>query len=222
MILAPKTPLQCTTIRKPMHQETNPSLRKNLHRINQPIRLLKNLRIVLHISLTRRRLRPTATLRPNILITRPLTTKRRVKNNLHVFKMTVNIAVIRSTAEMRHRGAPLRRVGRVRRDIGGDLGAREIPDRDGLRCPFCGVDAAADGIEAGAVRSGVVAHVGASGVGFLAWGVTVAVCGVGSGEGACIPDGAAGVGVEGHLVGFLRVDAFDDVDFAALRPGALA
>ena len=86
--------------------------------------------------------------------------------------------------------------------------------------PFGGVDAAACGVEAGAVGGRVRAHVGAACVCFLTGGVAVAVGGVGMGEGAGVRDGATGVGVQSHLVGCGCVDAFDDVDFSAGGPGA--
>lgn len=102
------------------------------------------------------------------------------------------------------------------------MGAGEEPDGDGLVGPLGGIDAAADGVEAWAVGVGVGAHVSAPGVLFLTGRVAVAVRGVGFREGAGVANGAASVGVQGHLVGGLGVDAFDDVDFTAFGPGALA
>ena len=133
--------------------------------------------------------------------------------------MRVDVAVILPPAEMRHGGAPFRRIGIVGSDVGGDFRAGEEINGDGLGGPFGDVDAAADGVEAGAVGSGIVAHVRAPGVLFLSRSVAVAIRCVGSREGTLVPDGAAGVGVQGHLIRLLRVDALDDVDLARLRPG---
>ena len=136
--------------------------------------------------------------------------------------MLVDVAVAVAAAEVRHGGAPFCGVGGgAGAEVCGNLAAWEVPDGNGLGGPFSGVDAAADGVEAGAVGSGVVAHVCAPSVFLLPRGVGITVCGIGAGEGALVPDGAASVGVQRHLVGTLRVNAFDDVDFPSVGPRAL-
>lgn len=204
----------------PTLHSLRPSTLIHLHRIDQPIRILERTRVILHIRFTSRRLTPTAALSPDILIASPLSAECCIKDNLHVLKMAVDITMTRSTAEMTHRCAPLRRIWGTGQDVSGDLCTREEPDGDSLVSPFRGIDAAASGVEAGAVGGGVGAHVSASGILLLTWGVAVAICSVGMGEGAGVPDRAASVGVQRHLICRGCVDAFDDVDFAAHRPGA--
>jgi len=66
---------------------------------------------MLHIRLTSRRLTPTARLRPDILITSPLSAERGVENNLHVLEMAIDITMPLSATEMGHRRAPFARIG---------------------------------------------------------------------------------------------------------------
>lgn len=194
----------------------------NLNRINKPKRIPKNPRIIPHIRLTRIRQLATTRSSPHPRIPCPLSTKRRIENNLHVLKMRIDIAIPGAAAKVRHRGAPFGGVGGPGVDVGGDFGAGPEPDGDGLAGPFGSIDAAADGIEARAIGRRIRANISAPGILLLPRGIAVAVCGVGSGEGALVPNGAAGVGVEGHLIGGGSVDALDDVDFAGLGPCALA
>ena len=136
--------------------------------------------------------------------------------------MFIDIAVAVPAAKVRHRGAPGRGVGFAGGNVGGDLGAREIPYRDCLVRPFRGVDAAPDGVEARAVGAAVRGHVGASCVFLLSRGVAVAVGRVDSRQTALVPDAAAGIRVQRHLIRRVRVHALDDIDLARRRPRPLA
>ena len=69
--------------------------------------------------------------------------------------MLVDVAV---AGEVGHGCAPAAGVGGAGCDVGGDGGAREEVDVDVLRGPFCGIDTAADGVEAGTERLRVLAH----------------------------------------------------------------
>lgn len=99
----------------------------NLHTINQPIRLPKHLGILLHVSLTRRRLRRTCTLRPHMWIPSPLTTEGRIKQNAHIFEMRIDITLPR---KRRHRHPPRTRVRAL--NIRRDLAPRKRPDLNPL------------------------------------------------------------------------------------------
>ena len=102
-------------------------------------------------------------------------------------------------------------------DVGGRLAVLEVPDLDEAGGPLHGVDAAARGVEAGAVaRAHVVDH-GAAVVAAAVAAVGVADGGarLAAGTGA---DGAAGRRVQRHLVLRVVVDALDDVDLAAVGP----
>ena len=61
--------------------------------------------------------------------------------------MAVDVAV---SGVVRERGAPFACVGGVGGDVGGYVLAREEPDGDCVAGPFGCVDAATDGVEAGA------------------------------------------------------------------------
>ncbi len=135
----------------PTFHRLRPGTLIHVDRIDQPIRVPENARIILHIRLTRRRLAPTARLRPDILIASPVPAERGVEDDLHVLEMAGNVAMSRSAAEVAHRRTPFAWIGRAGRDVGGDLCAWEEPDGDGLVGPFGGVDAAACGVEAGTV-----------------------------------------------------------------------
>lgn len=152
-----------------------PPLLINLHPINQPIRLRKRTRQQLRMRITRRRRTRTITRPPHILRARPLPTQRGIKHDIHIREMLIDVAV---TREMSHGRAPVAGVGNSGRDVCGDGGAGEEVDVDVLGGPFCGVDAAADGVEAGTERLLVRAQDGAAGVFLLVGGVGVAVCGV--------------------------------------------
>ncbi len=188
-------------------------LLKHPHGINQPIRLHKRARILLHIRLARPRLLLTAALRP--VLPRPRPAKRRVENEIHILEVRIDVAV---AGVVREGGAPGARVRGAGRDIGGDVLPREEPDGDGGGGPGGRVDAAADGVEVGAEGLGVGGEDAAAGVFGLGGGVGVAVCGVGGAGHGGVFDGAAGGGVEGHGVGGGAVDAFDYVDFAHCGP----
>lgn len=140
----------------------------------------------------------------------------------------MGVQVTARVAVQRERRAPGAGVGRGpgRGDVGGEVLAGEEPDGDVLAGPVGGVDAAPDGVEAGAEVGGVGGEDAAALVFGLRGGVGVAVGGVEvAGHGGAggtvvvaVVDGAAGGGVEGHGIGGGAVDAFDDVDFAGLGP----
>lgn len=190
-------------------------LLKHPHRINQPIRLRKRLRIRPHIRLAGRCLLATTRRRPRLA--RPRAAESGVENDLHVFEMLVDIAA--APAKPRGRSAPLAWVGCAAvLNIGRDAAARPEPDADGLGRPFGGVDATVPGVEGGAKSVGTMARDGAPRVLRLPWRIAVAIRGAGRTGEARFGDRTARAGVEGHLVGRLCVDAFDDVDFAVRGP----
>lgn len=129
--------------------------------------------------------------------------------------MAVDVAPAGVAGERR---APRARVGAAGRHVRGDGAAREEPDGDGGAGPFGGVDAAADGVEAGAEVGGRGGEDGAAGVLGLRGRVGVAVGRVGRAGHAGLLDRAVARGVQGHGVGGGGVDAFDDVDFAHRGP----
>lgn len=98
-----------------------------LHTINQPIRLPKHLGISLHVSLTRRRLRRTCTLRPHMWIPSPLTTEGRIKQNAHILEMRIDITLPR---KRRYRHPPRTRVRAL--NTRRDLAPRKRPDLNPL------------------------------------------------------------------------------------------
>lgn len=130
--------------------------------------------------------------------------------------MVVNVA---AALELRQRSSPTGRVGLLALDVAGNLASREEVDADGGRVPQSGVNAASVGVEAAAVCSGVTGQDLTASIGRLAGRVDVAVgSGHGSGEGAVVANGATAVGVQGHVVRALVVDALDDVDLATVGP----
>lgn len=135
--------------------------------------------------------------------------------DLQLVEMVVNVARFGKSGR---RGTPSRRIGSATSDIPGDARSGEEPDVDGSACPFSGVDTASSIVEAVAVGGALATSDGTAGVGCLARSFDEAV---GSLDIAAEPeglDGASIAGVEGHLVGGLVVDAFDDVDFAVAGP----
>ena len=171
--LPPQSPLPTAPLR----------LLKDLHRIDKPIRLRERARVLLDVRLARTRLGLAAALGPHL--PRPRPAERGVENDIHVLEVRVDVAVARVPGE---RGAPLARVRGAGRDIGGDVLAREEPDGDGGAGPVGGVDAAADGVEAGAKVGGVGGQDAAACVARLFGGVGVAVGGVGGARHARLLD----------------------------------
>ena len=169
-----------------------PLHRINPHPINKPIRLRKRRPIPLHMCITRRLHARALTRPPHIVRPGPLPAQRRVEHDIHVLEMRVNVA---GACVVRHRGAPAAWVGGAGGDVCGDGGAGKEVDGDVVGGPFCGVDAAADGVETGAEGVRVACCDRAAGVLLLALGVGVAVCGVDCAGHAGGGDGAAGAGV---------------------------
>lgn len=200
----------------PLHLPPNPPpptppapLLIHPHRIHKPIRVLKHARVLLHIRLARSRLVPATTLRPHL--PRPRPAERSVEHKIHVLEVLGDIAAPRV---VRERGAPFARVGTVGRDVRWDRSAREEPDGDGLGGPLGCVDAAAEGVEAGAEVRRVVGQDGAAGVLGLRGRVRVAVGRVDESGHAGRLNRAAGRGVQGHGVGRSTVNAFNDINLA--------
>lgn len=183
------------------------------HIVDKPIRVLKNARVLLNVRLAGIRLLLAAALRPDL--SRPRPAERGVEHDVHVLEMVVDVAPARI---VRQRGAPRARIRAVGRDVRRDRRAGEEPDGDRLAGPFGRVDAAADGVEAGAEVGGVVGQDAAACVFGLFGGVGVAVRGVRIAGHARLLDGAAAGGVECHGVGRGTIDPFDDIDFAHGRP----
>ena len=105
------------------------------------------------------------------------------------------------------------------RNVGGDVGAREGPDADPLRCPLGGIDATVGGIEARAVRVCIRGHNRATGVRFIRPAVGGVDLARECARGVAL-DGTAGRGVQRHLILLLHVDALDDVDLPISGPRA--
>lgn len=176
----------------------------NLEGINRPIRVHKSLGVKPDVFLTAagRPRRASGILGPDGA--GPVAAEGGVEDDVVVFEMPVDVTVV-ATGEARGRGTPGRGdgIGVGARDIAGDAGAREEPDVDGGAGPFHGVNAAAGVVETGAV---VVRSLGFGRAAETAFATGAR-------------EGAAGTGVHGYLVLGLMVDALDDVDFTAVRPG---
>ena len=152
----------------------------------------------------------------------PHTTERRIENDLMVPKRTVHITP--RPLESRSRCAPFARIGVRGRDVRRGGRVREEPNAYMCGGPLRGVDAAAVGVEAGAVGGGHGVVDRAADACGLAGGIEVAAwvdeLRGGGEERGVVGDGAGGAaGVQGHEVRMLAVDAFDDVDFAICGPG---
>jgi len=208
-------------------QQPSTPIRKNPQTINLPKHIRERRRILRDILLTSRR--QVLTLSP--ILAGELSTKRRIKNNLMVLEMRINVA---PTCEHR-RWLPPRvriRIGSIETsaieattttsDIGRDLLTREVPDLDSLGCPFHREDTAAHAIEGGAKSVGSWVDLGATLVLLLVLGVDIAVRRLDDRGLRCVLDGAVAGRVQGHHVLDVGVDAFDDIDFALLWPGAAA
>lgn len=129
--------------------------------------------------------------------------------------MRVDIAVPR---ELRQRDSPGRRVRLSASYISRDRRAREEPDGYRAAGPLRRVHSAAVAVEPVAIGLGGGSADAATSVSRLAGGIDVAVAGRHDAGETGIANRAAGAGVQGHAVGGLLVDAFDDVDFAVVRP----
>jgi hypothetical protein len=142
-----------------------------LQGVDQPVRIGKCGRIVLHIFLAGRRLGTADCVRAPDL-PGPLAAEGDVKDDLLIFEVLVNVA---AAGQLGDWDAPILRVGRTAADVGGNRAARKEPDADGFACPFRCVDTATSGVEAGTVSLGIAGCDGAADVGTLAWGIDIAV-----------------------------------------------
>lgn len=96
----------------------------------------------------------------------------------------------------------------------------EFKDLNVAACPFHGVDATTVAVESISIRGRRSRINTATSVITLVRVVDPAVaCREGTGE-AGVVDGAALAGVQGHGIGALLIDTFDDVDLAVVRPVA--
>lgn len=195
-------------------QQGRAGLLVDFERVDEPVGLFESGGVVLHEGVASACLRGAgAACRPDCA--GPVAAEGDVEDDLQLVEMVVNVARFGKSGR---RGTPSRRIRSATSDIPGDARAREEPDIDDSPCPFGSVDAASSIVEAVAIGGVVVTSDGTAGVGRLARSFDVAV---GSLDFAAEPeglDGAAIAGVEGHLVGGLVVDAFNDVDFAVAGP----
>lgn len=144
-----------------------------------------------------------------------ITTESSVEHNIVIAEKAVDIAAT-STIECNNRQSPVSSHGIPVGDIGRDITTREEPDVDTGALPLHGVDTTSNVVEVvsvGVRRSGchtasVVSIVGVA-VGVLEHGSTLRACGV---------DVAAWGCVESDRIGASKVHAFDDIDFAVVRP----
>lgn len=149
-------------------------------------------------------------------IARPVAAEGRVEDDLLVLEIMVDVA---AALEFRDGVSPAGGIRVAAGDVGWDAAAREEPDADGVAGPFCRVDTTAGRVEAGAVGGGGRGGDSTSSVCGLPGGIDVAVRSRhGASVSAIVGNGAPGRGVQGHGVLGLGVDAFDDVDFAAVGP----
>lgn len=107
------------------------------------------------MRITRCRRTRTIARSPHVLRACPLPTECGIEDDIHVGKMLVDVAV---AGKMGHWCAPAAGVGGAGCDVSRDGGAREKVNVNVLGRPFCGVDTAADGVEAGTERLLVLAH----------------------------------------------------------------
>ena len=137
-------------------------------------------------------------------------------HNLLVLKVSVNVA---GALKLGQRSSPPGWIGVLALDVTWNLASREEVDADGGRVPQSGVNTASIGVEAVTVGVGLTGGYLTPGIVPLTGRVAVAVrSGYRSGEGAVIGDGAPGVGVQGHVVRALLVDALDDINLATIGP----
>jgi len=105
------------------------------------------------------------------------------------------------------------------RDVGRRCPSREEPDIDIRARPLRRNDAAANVVEIGAVRLGILVLDAASSICTLAWRINVTISiAQGTGEAAVIGDSAAITCVQRHRVVSCVINAFNDVDFAFVGP----
>ena len=143
-----------------------------------------------------------------------ITAKGRVKDQILIDKLLPHIA---TALKLRERPSPRARLRSIVQYILRDAAPREEVDRDGVVGPVHGVHTAADGVESGSVRLRIGRGDAAALVEVLAEGEDVAVGRLdGAVEAAVVGDAALGGRVEDHEVAALVVDAFYDVDFAAV------
>ena len=172
----------------------------DLQAIDSPISGLERLRVVLDVILTGRRFAgASAILAPDG--PRPVTTEGGIEDDIIILEVIINIAA-RATLEGSSSCSPSRRIRIGACGAVGDAIAAEEPDVDGGAGPFHGVDATLGVVETVAERGGT-AGLDAAALAALA---------------VLVEHGAAVAGVHGHGILGLVVDAFDDVDFAAVRP----
>src|SRR3984885_4493838 len=108
----------------------------------------------------------------------------------------------------------------ARGDIARNCPAREEPDLDEIRGPLCRVYTSIGGVESRAKSQALGVCNLASRISALAWGVDITVWSDQlARELAAVLYGNSCVGVKGHLVCGLCIDAFDYVDLPAVWPG---
>jgi hypothetical protein len=183
--------------------------------IDLPEGVCESAGIVLHKSLTARSFRgANRVLSPDVA--GPVTAEGHVENDVVVLEVLVNVA---STLKLGGWLAPPTWVGVATRKVARDCASREEPDADGIACPFRSVDSSTICIETGAVCCCVVGGDLAPSVCILTRGIDITIgsryC---SAESASVADGAASACVKGHIIGCLRVDTLDDIDFTTPWP----
>lgn len=210
-----------STYLNPSLPRTTGSLLINFDRVDKPISIRKCLGIQLHVRVTRISPGATAARLPDVWITCPLPAECGVEYDVHVLEVCFHIAV---AGEFSHRRAPLACIGSVASDVGGNAGAREEPNLDGLIRPFGSVDTAADSVKAGAEGVAVLSDDTASCILLLTAGVGVAVGGVERAlrRGIVARYRATSAGMQCHLVRERIVYTLDYVDLATSGPGASA
>lgn len=123
-----------------------------------------------------------------------------------LFEVVVDIAA--RSRKLGGRGSPRARVGLTSSDVRGNGGPREEPDGDGAAGPLDSIDAAADFVEARSKTLRVIDRLGTA-------GAAVASVAVSLGH------GASGGGVKRHGCRVGRVNSFDNINLARVRPAAI-
>ena len=130
--------------------------------------------------------------------------------------MAINIT---ASLESRHRSSPRCWVGSPSRDIARRGSSGEEPDANSVARPFCSDHPSTVGVEASAIRPGVLALDIAASVSGLSRSIDVAVTGSkGTGKRVVVGNGASVRGMQSHCIVGLVVDTFDDVYFAGIGP----
>ena len=184
---------------------------EDLDIVNQPVGVGIDLWILRHILLARRCCVDTVSAAPNR--TSPVPAERRIKHDVLVLEILVKIA----TRKVRLRSSPIGGIGVAGLDVSWNLVPDPEPDLDTRRSPLRSIDTTTTVIE---WRTDASADIGYNGAAVVAASrATVLGCaGITGLSTRTSVHRAPRCGMQSDLVRGLEVDAFNDIDFAAVGP----